>query len=247
MVHGPTKLKRRTILDETQWERDFELARYLKKPVDEISALTIDDGRGPPIWNGDDLNADSYDHLYEDWKYTTEAYALRAFSRFIVTKRAPLVKEAAARAAPLQNKRVLDFGCGVGSHGIYFLESGAASVDFLDVNGPALRFAKWRLQQRQYPGEFVIRYPANALPSDTYDVVLAIDVMEHLAEPVKALRGIAKAIRKGGLLVLQVGMHLSPHQGHFKRSHFKWLAKKAKVLRGTKFEKLRGGYFFRRR
>ena len=229
----------RTILDDTQEQRDQELARYFDVPVEKVRALKVDDMTGPPIWDGKDYPAESYVDLYEDFKFADDMLALKAFSMFIVIKRAGLIREATARMGKdLHTKHVLDFGCGVGTHGIHMLESGAASVDFLDVEGPALKFCKWRIQGRQVTGTYGFLYPGTQLASNKYDLVLCVDVLEHTADPLYEFNRIIKSMKTGAILCLQVGKHLNPHQGHFKQSRDIWLSKKTRNIRGIKTVKL---------
>ena len=41
---------------------------------------------------------------------------------------------------------------------------------------------------------------ATALPADTYDVITAMDVFEHLTDPVGAVEDLTRALRPGGYL-----------------------------------------------
>ena len=117
--------------------------------------------------------------------------------------------------------RVLDFGCGVGSHGIHCAEEGA-SVDFLDVDGPLYDYAKWRLARRKLTAGLL--HAGDALAPGEYDVALCLDVLEHVAEPVKTLRGILDALVPGGLLALEVSHMIKPTSGHFVRNIQRWKA-----------------------
>ena len=50
----------------------------------------------------------------------------------------------------------------------------------------------------------------------TFDVVTAIEVMEHIADPVPALQGIRRMLRPGGLLFLTTG-NARPYRGRIDR------------------------------
>jgi len=236
-----------SILNQSQRERDEELAKYLKIPAQKVIDTKIPGAEGPPLCLEKDFKADSYEFLYEKFHHTDEITALKSFSQFIVNKRSDLIREARARAGKKLDKSFfLDFGCGVGSHGIYMLEEGAGGVDFLDVEGPAIKYAKWRTQQRQLSGDIEFLNPGSDLKLQKYDVVLCIDVMEHIADPMAEFRKIMRSMKVGGLLVLQVGKKLNPRQGHFAKSRDIWLSKKMKRLRGIKLQKL-STFFYRRK
>jgi SAM-dependent methyltransferase len=95
------------------------------------------------------------------------------------------------------NARILEVGCGLG-----FFASRLArrfSVVGLDISLEALSFARQRWGFRS-----LIRGDAEFLPylSETFDVVIALDVIEHLAQPEAFLAEAARVLHPGGVLVL---------------------------------------------
>jgi len=235
------------IFDETQADRDIELAGYYQMDESElISRPLLDDATGPPLHLGNDLQEKSFNRIYENFIHSNEMDALRIFAKFIVQKRGTLVANSVNRIGDLTNKKILDFGCGVGSHGIFFLESGAKHVDFLDVNGPAKKYAKYRVEKRGFIDKASFLDPDIVLDYQKYDVILCVDVMEHLANPVNALVKILNSLKHGGFLLLQVGLKLNPKQGHFEQSRKAWLSPKTRNLLGKNLIKLADYYFVKR-
>lgn len=61
------------------------------------------------------------------------------------------------------------------------------------------------------------------LPSDTFDAIVAVNVLEHIENDAKALREIARLLKSGGILIAEVpaGEHLydgyDTHLHHFRR------------------------------
>jgi SAM-dependent methyltransferase len=99
---------------------------------------------------------------------------------------------------PRQDPRVLDLGCGPGNllddlapHGAVF---GA------DYSADALGFCAARGFRRLFRADF------HELPlrSESFDLVTAIDVIEHLADDRRAVRELYRVLRPSGLLVLSV-------------------------------------------
>jgi len=92
--------------------------------------------------------------------------------------------------------RLLEVGCATG----YFLN--AARVDFevagIEPSAWACRIARERFKLEVRPG------PVEAVPpaAGSCDVVVMIDVIEHLADPVAALRQAAQGLKAGGVLYL---------------------------------------------
>jgi 2-polyprenyl-3-methyl-5-hydroxy-6-metoxy-1,4-benzoquinol methylase len=95
-------------------------------------------------------------------------------------------------------RRYLDFGAGVGAGGLLFARHGF-HVSHADISSTLLRFSQWRMERRGLSAEFVDLKDAS-LPPDAFDVITAMDVFEHLPDPVKAVDQLAIALKPGGFL-----------------------------------------------
>jgi 2-polyprenyl-3-methyl-5-hydroxy-6-metoxy-1,4-benzoquinol methylase len=94
--------------------------------------------------------------------------------------------------------RYLDFGAGVGSGGILFARHGF-DVALADISSALLSFSKWRLDLRRLKGEY-IDLKAQGLPRAAFDFVTAMDVFEHLFDPVGTVEDLARAMKPGAYL-----------------------------------------------
>jgi len=94
--------------------------------------------------------------------------------------------------------RYLDFGGGVGAGVLLFARHGF-HVSHADISSTLLRFSQWRMERRGLAAEFIDLKDA-PLPSDAFDVITAMDVFEHLPDPVKAVDRLAIALKRGGFL-----------------------------------------------
>lgn len=90
----------------------------------------------------------------------------------------------------------LDFGSGVGSGGLLFARNGL-HVTLADISSQLQKFSQWRLKKRHIPASF-IDLKVSPLPSCAFDIVTAMDVFEHLLDPIEAIEQIAKALKPGG-------------------------------------------------
>lgn len=89
--------------------------------------------------------------------------------------------------------KVLDFGGGIGSLALLLHKRGA-NVDYLDLPGLVTEFAKFRSNGRV---NFIDSLEDN---SEAYDLIIAIDVFEHLPDLPEQLIMIAKALKYDGIL-----------------------------------------------
>ncbi|MBM3570762.1 MAG: class I SAM-dependent methyltransferase [Alphaproteobacteria bacterium] len=112
---------------------------------------------------------------------------------------APLAYVAALDFAQAQGcKNFLDFGSGVGSGGILFARNGV-NVTLADISSTMLDFCRWRLGRREIVASY-IDLKTTALSAQSFDFVAAMDVFEHLSDPLAAVDAITASLKPGGYL-----------------------------------------------
>ena len=99
-------------------------------------------------------------------------------------------------------RHYLDFGSGVGAGGLLFGQHGF-DVTLADISSTLLRFSQWRLEQRAFPSAY-IDLKTQGFPSQAYDFITAMDVFEHLVEPVATVEQLSHALRPGGFLYARI-------------------------------------------
>jgi 2-polyprenyl-3-methyl-5-hydroxy-6-metoxy-1,4-benzoquinol methylase len=112
--------------------------------------------------------------------------------------------------------RVLDIGCGAGGVG-RAVRDRADSLTGIELDDAAAALAR-EVYDVVYTGRVEAVLPAL---DGTFDVVLAYDVLEHLADPGAVLRALADRVSEGGLLHVSV-----PNARH-------WSLVRDLVVRGT--------------
>lgn len=122
---------------------------------------------------------------------------------------------------------LLEIGCGTGHNLAMLGEFG--TVDALEVDPIARAIAEERL------GHGVLSSPLprlHSVPDDRYDMVAALDVIEHIPDDEGALEGIARVLKPGGKLVATVPAHqwmwsahdvVNHHQRRYSKSSFRKL------------------------
>ena len=105
----------------------------------------------------------------------------------------------------LNEKNILDIGCGNGYFGLRMLAAGANLVVGID---PTLVFVmQWLAMQKLAPGlnNFVLPMGIEDLPKNTpgFDCVFSMGVLYHRRKPVEHLQQLKELTRPGGQIVLE--------------------------------------------
>jgi 2-polyprenyl-3-methyl-5-hydroxy-6-metoxy-1,4-benzoquinol methylase len=117
---------------------------------------------------------------------------------------------------PLAGRRVLDVGCGYGGSLICFAEQGADAIG-VEVDEDRFQVGKKRLADLGINADYRLEdICASDAPRrlGTFDVIVVQDVMEHVMDPVQAIRTLSLILRRGGLIYVQVGNKYSFDQLH---------------------------------
>jgi 2-polyprenyl-3-methyl-5-hydroxy-6-metoxy-1,4-benzoquinol methylase len=101
-----------------------------------------------------------------------------------------------------QVRTCLDFGSGVGSGAVLFTQAGI-KMTLADISTSLLQFAHWRFVRRKLSAHF-LDLSHCALPAASFDMILAMDVFEHLTDPVGTTEQLWQALRPGGLLFARI-------------------------------------------
>lgn len=96
-----------------------------------------------------------------------------------------------------QDPKILDIGCGTGFNITYLHQLGCNRVDGLDISKDALAYCKSRRLN------VLTNASAEDLPIQdaAYDMILALDIVEHLRNDRQALSEVYRALKAGGTFV----------------------------------------------
>jgi mycofactocin glycosyltransferase len=97
-----------------------------------------------------------------------------------------------------EGRSYLDFGSGVGSGGLLFAAHDF-DVTLADISSALLNFAEKRLQLHNVSASF-FDLKTESLPPDSFDMITAMDVFEHIANPEETVRSLVPLLRSGGIL-----------------------------------------------
>ncbi len=97
--------------------------------------------------------------------------------------------------------KVLDVGCGTGAV-MQFLAKKNFEVYGIDPSGEALKYCTLKgLSVKKSSAEKI------DFSEDSFDVVFALDVLEHLENPELAVEEIDRVLKKGGIFIMTVPAH----------------------------------------
>ncbi|WP_416668445.1 bifunctional 2-polyprenyl-6-hydroxyphenol methylase/3-demethylubiquinol 3-O-methyltransferase UbiG [Egbenema bharatensis] len=133
-----------------------------------------------------------YDRSAGDWWNTTsKIYALHHLN-------APRFEYFDRHISNWQGLRVLDVGCG-GGFSCEFLANRGAIVSGIDQSKPCIETARTHAQQNQLAIDYQ-HGVAEALPypDHTFDGVICVDVLEHVANVQKTISEIDRVLKPGG-------------------------------------------------
>ncbi len=123
-------------------------------------------------------------------------------------------------------KRVLDFGCGIGTLMLDMLEAGAAEVFGLDIAQNRLDEARMRLGSHVQAGKVTLLCGelakfARTLPK--FDVIVTKDTIEHVAGLDQVLPMLARLLKPGGLFLIGTSpLYYSPFGDHGFVTGYRW-------------------------
>lgn len=136
------------------------------------------------------LRAHDVEELWDHARAPHVAAAYRA--------RMQLLCDVVAGLAP--SGRVLDVGCAQGTLGLMLAERGV-QVDLLDIRSENIEYARARYERGQV--DFYVGVLGDACPPRAdYDVVVCMDVIEHVPSPSEFLSQLRRKLKSGGALCL---------------------------------------------
>lgn len=102
---------------------------------------------------------------------------------------------------PLRAKRVLDCGCGGGEFGLALKHRGATEVCGIEIVERAYAFAKQNLDHAILGSIEQIELPWE---DEYFDCVVFGDVLEHLIDPIHALKKASRVLARDGVIVMSI-------------------------------------------
>jgi len=140
-------------------------------------------------------------------------------------------------------KNICEIGCGVGILSSKLSKNGFR-VDAFDLDKNAIKLAKKYNKNKNvnFFTKDILGYNTNK----KYDMVLAVEVIEHIRDDVNAIKKIARILKKNGILLLTVPINeeyrteFDDRSGHIRRYEVRDLSNK---LKNSGFRVIKTRYF----
>jgi 2-polyprenyl-3-methyl-5-hydroxy-6-metoxy-1,4-benzoquinol methylase len=124
------------------------------------------------------------------------------------------------RREGLQGQRILTFGDGPGFDSLYLAQCGH-QVTYFEVSAPLIRFASEVFRLSDVAVQIVQQ--ESDIEQNAYDVVLCLDVLEHLPDPSALVEKLTAMLRPGGRLIVNAPFFfVSPQMPTHLRSNLRY-------------------------
>ncbi len=98
--------------------------------------------------------------------------------------------------------QILDFGGGIGSQLISLSMLNELELSYADIPGQTFDYAAWRFGRRNLNINMIDASKKDFLENRMFDVVIALDVVEHLVDPEATVRYLVSHIKPDGFLIV---------------------------------------------
>lgn len=187
-------------------ERAKEISEYLGESYeDALSKVETGELVAKKSWRDHDPKTEDE---RREWYRTTKAYLYDLSKSHELNPEIRRVYNQVLDICSSRGGEILDFGAGIGTL-IILLAEGGLNVTYLDIKGVTSDFAKWRINRRGLKVNFIESNDEPTCLEEKYDVIICIDVLEHLENPVAYLKEFHEHLRKDGLLILKVDFNFS--------------------------------------
>jgi ubiquinone/menaquinone biosynthesis C-methylase UbiE len=158
--------------------------------------------------------------LWQEKKQTNTLNHLRSFLRFVAADRKASLSDSFA------GRRVLDLGSGMGGLATALALAGAEVLP-LDFNPEYCRIT--RLRGRRYDLDLrAVNAAGESLPfrSGSFDIIVCMDVLEHVQQPEKVLAEISRCLKPGGVCQVSAINRFAFKDPHYHARLVNWLPRR---------------------
>ncbi len=176
-------------IDYLKWNREQVLSRWGEKGTEKTKEK----------W---EIEKPKTEKEIKNYYNTLRLYIPELSSWHALSKNIALMKIIDFMLLCKKNKKkiFLDYGGGIGSNVIFFNHYGFNST-LADISNEMLNYSKWRIKRHMKNVDF-IDLKEKSLPINAFDCATCIEVLEHLIDPLSAMKKIHKSLKIKGLILI---------------------------------------------
>ncbi len=181
-------------------ERIQEVSEFLNEKYEETSEkIMVGEKIAKDSWNSFDPRTGKE---RKEWYQKTSAYLYDLSKSHELNQEIKKTYGRILETCKHKGGKILDFGAGIGDLVVLLAENGL-DMTYLDIKGATSKFAKWRIKRRGLKVNFMETGGEQDCLKEYYDVIICVDVLEHLDDPLFYLKEMHKHLKESGLLILK--------------------------------------------
>lgn len=111
-------------------------------------------------------------------------------------QRSAIIEKWILKKKARHNVKILDCGCGVGTSGLILKQKGFDNIFGFDTSQDDLKHAKKNYMVAKMDCHEI------AVPGDDFDIVIAMNLVEHIKNPGRFMEEAKRVVKKDGLIIL---------------------------------------------
>jgi len=191
-----------------------------------------------------------YNEKMEEFYKNTDAFVFEG----IIDNEKPYRKLISNRIVKMIDKyfnkakevKILDLGGGVGSDCINLAKNGYRNIAYFELDGPSCKFAKYRFNRYGITNSIGIINELSKIPKYSFDVVISVEVLEHIKNPKAIIKKIYNYLKKEGISIITESFNrIEPNFPTHLRSNLRYCGKTISLFQSEGFVLVDGYLDFR--
>lgn len=195
------------------------------------------------------VTAHQYDEKMEGFYRNTDAFVFEGvignenpYRRLISNRVIEIIERQFGGA---KDVKILDIGGGVGSDCINLAKNEYKNITYFEFDGASCKFAKYRFSKYGIASVEIINEPYK-IPKNSFDVVISIEVLEHVKDPKRMVKELHSYLEKKGIAIITESFsRIEPNLPTHLRSNLRYSSRTINLFQSQGFTLVDGYLDFR--